>query len=623
MASSVASAPPPPPTAALSSRSSSSSSTGSTDSSYSDLVGQISSTSPVFTDVFTAPPAATSSSASPDTPPISRTPSPDDFDDERLPARTLTSTSSRSRSRSHAAVATGDDAPPTADPGIPVKLEKVPGGKKKYVLRLDEDLRTLLEAQMAERKANSGDDKKPTRRRRFGDLVFTQRFSAFDRANPENAKSPYHGFFVLIWLGVFILMLKTAAENYRARGRIFDIDILAIMFEPNQLTDCLLTDTVIFYGCTLWCVPLQRAVASGKLSWNRSGWILQTVWQALYLGGVIGYILYKDWRWIQSVFIVLHCIVILMKQHSYAFYNGYLSEVHKRRSVLTQKLAQLQDAGADAMPTAHSTALDPALDACDAELTSTSPSSDSSSETITYPANLTHFNFLEYLHFPTVVYELTYPRQASINWYYVAEKAGATFGVLGIMIVVSQHWIYPVVMDCNALHALPMSARLSEFPWILLRLIFPFMAEYILVWYLIWELILNLLGELTRFSDRGFYGPWWNSTTWDAFARDWNKPVHAFLLRHVYHSSISTLRISRKSATLITFLLSALVHELVMWCIFKKLRGYLLLAQMGQLPLVALSRTRLLSGRETVGNVMFWVGIWTGPSFLSASYLIL
>jgi sterol O-acyltransferase len=47
------------------------------------------------------------------------------------------------------------------------------------------------------------------------------------------------------------------------------------------------------------------------------------------------------------------------------------------------------------------------------------------------------------------------------------------------------------------------------------------------------------------------------------YARDWNRPVHSFLLRHVYHSSISAFQLSKKSATFVTFLLSALVHELV------------------------------------------------------------
>ena len=48
-----------------------------------------------------------------------------------------------------------------------------------------------------------------------------------------------------------------------------------------------------------------------------------------------------------------------------------------------------------------------------------------------------------------------------------------------------------------------------------------------------------------------------------------------------------------------------------MWCIFKKLRGYLLIMQMMQLPLVSASR-RWLRGRDLLGNLIFWIGIFTG-----------
>lgn len=74
------------------------------------------------------------------------------------------------------------------------------------------------------------------------------------------------------------------------------------------------------------------------------------------------------------------------------------------------------------------------------------------------------------------------------------------------------------------------------------------------------------------------------AVSWDQFARLWNQPVHFFLLRHVYHSSISSMKVNKHTATLITFFLSACVHELVMLCLFKKLRGYLLALQMFQLP---------------------------------------
>lgn len=44
------------------------------------------------------------------------------------------------------------------------------------------------------------------------------------------------------------------------------------------------------------------------------------------------------------------------------------------------------------------------------------------------------------------------------------------------------------------------------------------------------------------------------------------------------------MKVDRYTATLITFFLSACIHELIMWCLFKKLRGYLLMLQMCQLP---------------------------------------
>lgn len=60
-----------------------------------------------------------------------------------------------------------------------------------------------------------------------------------------------------------------------------------------------------------------------------------------------------------------------------------------------------------------------------------------------------------------------------------------------------------------------------------------------------------------------------------------------------------------------------------MFVLFKKLRGYLLLMQMSQIPLVWLSRTRYLKGREGLGNLIFWIGMFTGPSLLCSLYLVI
>lgn len=121
-----------------------------------------------------------------------------------------------------------------------------------------------------------------------------------------------------------------------------------------------------------------------------------------------------------------------------------------------------------------------------------------------YPENLTVANHYEYIVLPTLVYELEYPRSERRDWYYVAEKTVAVFGVLVrdkyalvqprpttanvlnsqlIMDLVSQSFIYPVVVRTIEMKdaGMPLAERLKVFPWILSDLLFPFMTEYMLV----------------------------------------------------------------------------------------------------------------------------------------------
>ncbi|KAK4152130.1 hypothetical protein C8A00DRAFT_16551 [Chaetomidium leptoderma] len=494
----------------------------------------------------------------------------------------------------------------------------------------------------------------PRRRRhqgKFTDLVFTHSFSTFDRQNPSAANSPFHGFFTLFWMGVSLFVVKIGADNWRRHGHPLGTnEIMRGMF-GRELVVLLVADGVM---CGL-----------------------TGVWQTAFIAGVVGLTMLRDWPWTHTVFFVLHGLVMLMKQHSYAFYNGHLSSVYKQRAQLLVKLKELERISPVTSPscteppvsdinTSHLAKVPSAqgyeerrrsvsdekvpdierivaaidsgeplddeqvlvfervlkweVDALSAELRgkSTQPGRE-------YPNNLTFCNHYEYVVLPTVVYELEYPRSESINWYYAAEKAAACFGVIFVMILISQAFIYPVVMDTVRMkdEGVPLADRFRQFPWMLMDLIFPFLMEYLLTWYLIWETILNFVAELTYFADRGFYDAWWNSVSWDQFARDWNRPVHNFLLRHVYHSSISAMKVDKHTATLITFFLSACTHELVMWCIFRKLRGYLLILQMCQLPLVRLSRTKWLRNRPRLGNVIFWLGIFGGPSILCSLYLIL
>ncbi len=184
---------------------------------------------------------------------------------------------------------------------------------------------------------------------------------------------------------------------------------------------------------------------------------------------------------------------MVMKQHSYAFYNGYLSTVHKKREFLRRKLQKLKRVAPtgsrsstsplvdtistshlDARPSAeerrHSMSLtdddreididrisqaivsgEPLdeeqvnlferiikweLDALTDELRGTA-----SQTTKAYPNNLTLLSHYKWIPLPTVVYELEYPQSDSVDWSYVVEKLVAMVGIIFVMIQVSQCYI--------------------------------------------------------------------------------------------------------------------------------------------------------------------------------------
>lgn len=75
---------------------------------------------------------------------------------------------------------------------------------------------------------------------------------------------------------------------------------------------------------------------------------------------------------------------------------------------------------------------------------------------------------------------------------------------------------------------------------------------------------------------------------------------------------MTTLQLTRTSAAFVTFLLSALCHELVMAVVTKKIRPYLFLMQMAQLPMIALGRLPIVRRNKTIGNIVFWIGLMAG-----------
>ncbi|KAK2609348.1 Sterol O-acyltransferase 2 (Sterol-ester synthase 2) [Conoideocrella luteorostrata] len=427
------------------------------------------------------------------------------------------------------------------------------------------------------------------RRRKFRDHLFTHQFSAFDPHNSVAANSPFHGFYTLFWLAVALFMLKISVNNCITYGTpLGSNEIMKTMFHRDVIV-LLLSDGVM---CGLTAVSwfIQRLVYHRFIDWDRSGWIVQNIWQIAFITGVIFWTHVRDWPWMHTVFFVLHGVVMLMKQHSYAFYNGYLSTVYSQRLFVLSKLKQLEHVDPSenssssvppvsslstshlqvppsALQRRHSLSQVPGSEESDIDkiakaIASHEPLDDEQIRTFeriikwevdaladelrgtandpekAYPKNLSFWEHYKWIPLPTLVYELEYPRTDSISWRYVTEKLVAMVGVLFVMNQVAQYSICgcsqpnptrppplhdgklilvldPVVMKTVQMKedGLSLSARFQEFPLLLLDLIFPFMMEYLLVWYLIWETILNVLAELTHFADRSFYDAWWNSGT--------------------------------------------------------------------------------------------------------------
>lgn len=265
------------------------------------------------------------------------------------------------------------------------------------------------------------------------------------------------------------------------------------------------------------------------------------------------FIISRDWGTIHAVSAFVECLVLLMKMHSY----------------IRTKL----------------------------ELART--------ENVTPNPDVKDFTL--YLFYPTLVYEPKFPRTDRIRWGYVAEKFLAN--------VLAMSMLYIIVTD----HVIPRleDSALMNPVLVVINLLLPFLGCYLMIWFIIFECICNGFAELTYLADRDFYGDWWNSTTFDEFARKWNKPVHEFLLRHVYLESLETYKLSKRSATLFTFLISAALHECVFVIVFRTVKMYFFILQMLQVIIIMYGRG--LKGTR-VGNYIFWFGMILGLPLQAVIY---
>lgn len=135
----------------------------------------------------------------------------------------------------------------------------------------------------------------------------------------------------------------------------------------------------------------------------------------------------------------------------------------------------------------------------------------------------------------------------------------------------------------------------------------------------IFEVICNAFAELTGLADRRFYDDWWNSTSFTEFSRKWNKPVHNWLLHHVY-LPMQEAGIPQDSARSITFAVSILAHEALIVGFLGLSSPWLLLFSCFQFPLMSIMRLPIFKGKR-LGGLIFWFGMVLGIPLVLVLYI--
>jgi diacylglycerol O-acyltransferase-1 len=225
-----------------------------------------------------------------------------------------------------------------------------------------------------------------------------------------------------------------------------------------------------------------------------------------------------------------------------------------------------------------------------------------------YPKNVTLANLYYFWMAPTLTYQIAFPRTRKIRVWRILSLLFRFVLVFCLLIFLSAQVITPTLGELvKKLEATNGKLTLDLMAEYGLKLSIANTYCWLLVFYGYFHVYLNISAEILRFGDRVFYKDWWNSSDVSSYWRLWNMPVHYWLVRHLYFPCVR-MGLSKTSATLVIFFVSAIFHEVLISIPFHMIRPWAYLGMMGQLPLVWITGTltKKLPG-TSMGNVIFWL----------------
>ncbi|OEL35699.1 Diacylglycerol O-acyltransferase 1 [Dichanthelium oligosanthes] len=198
---------------------------------------------------------------------------------------------------------------------------------------------------------------------------------------------------------------------------------------------------------------------------------------------------------------------------------------------------------------------------------------------------------------PTLCYQPTYPQSTCIRKGWVIRQLVKCLVFTGLMGFIIEQYMNPIVK--NSKH--PLKGNFLNAIERVLKLSVPTLYVWLCMFYCFFHLWLNILAELLCFGDREFYKDWWNAKTveegWTVLA----------LNDHNSNEDKQTSADAVGVAILISFLVSAVFHEICIAVPCHIFKFWAFFGIMFQIPLVFL--TRYLQDKFKnimVGNMIFW-----------------
>lgn len=115
-----------------------------------------------------------------------------------------------------------------------------------------------------------------------------------------------------------------------------------------------------------------------------------------------------------------------------------------------------------------------------------------------YPKNITLSNYLKFMITPALVYQTNYPQIPNFRLSYFLQKLLLFAVQFAMQYIIASDHIIPILLRAKDLSLLEIFSQL----------IVPVLIFYVMIFFILFEQILNLFAELAYFGDREFYSDW-------------------------------------------------------------------------------------------------------------------